>query len=578
MSLKVNKYLRSLKNSKIDNTSVPDSIVVAIYVRQSTILGQNYHSVEEQVDFIKHRIKTKQIVSVLYPKAKLIFKDEFIFSDRGKTGRVGRENYDNFKNCLIMEDAQIGLCFDFTRLRRELGSLLSDYDLAHAHNFELISASEMFSTHSEGARSFFIVKGISGELQSETTSKQTKRGLELRALQGKSTGQFPFGYKSVPENPDRVRQQNEPANRIIKIDEEKSKIVLRIFETYANTDFGIDGIAKILNSENIPSPKNKHWRGKTIYSILNNPKYIGIWIYGKTCVKRDPIKDRLIKVLKPQDQWIKKEHEHLAIISEALWEKTQIKLRQIEKDKETAKNKSESTWGKNRGKSGHLFTGVTKCSECGGNMITVSGRRNGYLGCFNAHRKGTCKNKKSLRLDWFESSMIGLLKEWLDDKDTLKFLCYEYNKQIKNKLTHMPQQIVALQNELDKENVKISNFLDFIADGKSSNAIAGALEKAEKKKYSLEAQIKNIKAREPRALLLTPYAMKESLNQLDEVLNMDVSSANAHIKTLFPEPVELKPIATNKKSRPYYYEAAGRIQLNRLYEYSYPVNGVPKGI
>jgi len=326
-------------------------------MRQSTIDGQNYESVEEQLEFIRHRLNSNQVRSSMYPHGKIVIADEFIYLDRGKTGRVGRDNYDAFKHAIQIGEFRIGLVYDLSRLTRELGSLLDIYNLAHAYDVEMISVSECISSHTEGSRIHFIAKGMANEMQSESTSRQTRRGLELRALSGKSTGHKPYGYSSRSEHPDRPREMHEPANRIVTIDEEKALIVRRIFDLYDGTDQGVDSIAKLLNEEGIPSSTKKQWIGKAVYGILKQPKYIGLWVYGRTCIKRDSTRDKLVQVNRPQNEWVVQTFDHLRIIPQELWDRVQAKLKGVEESRRLARNKSESIWGKNRGLANHLFTG-----------------------------------------------------------------------------------------------------------------------------------------------------------------------------------------------------------------------------
>lgn len=574
MENNVKQMLQSLFPEKSVRSIAPGSQIKAgVYMRQSTIDGQNYESVEEQLEFIRHRLNTGQVRSSMYPHGKIVIADEFIYLDRGKTGRVGRDNYDAFKHAIQIGEFRIGLVYDLSRLTRELGSLLDIYNLAHAYDVEMISVSECISSHTEGSRIHFIAKGMANEMQSESTSRQTRRGLELRALSGKSTGHKPYGYSSRSENPDRPREMHEPANRIVTIDEEKALIVRRIFDLYDGTDQGVDSIAKLLNEEGIPSSTKKQWIGKAVYGILKQPKYIGLWVYGRTCIKRDSTRDKLVQVNRPQNEWVVQTFDHLRIIPQELWDRVQAKLKGVEESRRLARNKSESIWGKNRGLANHLFTGSMVCGECGANFMTISGKGGGYLGCRNAHRVGSCKNRRMVLIRWVEYTLLAELREWIDNPETLERICKRINGQINEKLSVIPDKIREIEKELGKVQKSVDNFVSFIAEGNASETVATALKKAEEKKSSFEAQLFNLRGREPKRLFLTPYAIKGDLINLDTIIGQDIPRANAYIKSMFVDVIRMVPIAEDGG----YYEAQGQVNLTKLMRFTVPVNGVPNG-
>ncbi len=556
---------------------IPGAEVKAgVYLRQSTVDGQNYESVDEQLEFIKHRLLTEQIKSVIFPQGKIVISDDLIFMDRGKTGRVGRENYHAFQNAIQRGDVGVGLVYDLSRLTRELGSLLDVYNLAQANNVELISVSESVSSHSIGARIHFIAKGMANEMQSESISRQTKRGLEVRALCGKSTGHNPYGFDSVSEDPNKIRGHHDPANKIIVINEETAKIVLRIFAFYSTNSIGVDKIAQILNDEGIPSSTGKKWIGRTIYGILKQPKYIGLWVFGRTAIKRDPSKDKLVQIGRPRNEWVVKTFEHLRIVPQDLWDRVQEKLKKVESERSQARNKSDSIWGTSRGQSNHLFTGTLVCGDCGGNFMTITGKDGGYMGCRNAYRVGSCANKRSTRTSWVEASLLKELRHWIEDPATLDMVCKDFNNRISERMTTVPRKIKEFEAELGKIEHSISHFVGFIAKGNVSDTISIELEKAEAKKNTLQDQITNLKARKPKPILITPFAIKKYLCNLDEVLKQDIAKANAHMRRLFASPIRMIP--QKQTSRSYFYEAAGEVNLSRLFEYSVPVIGAPNGI
>ena len=574
MENNIKKILQDLFPEKSARSLAPGSAIKAgVYLRQSTIDGQNHESIEEQLEFIRHRLNSCQVRSAIYPHGKIEISEEFIYLDRGKTGRVGRDNYDAFKHSIQMGQFRLGLVYDLSRLTRELGSLLDIYNIAHAYDVELISVSELISSHTEGARIHFIAKGMANEMQSESISRQTRRGLELRALSGKSTGHNPYGYVSISQNPDKPRDSHDPANKTVVVHEENAIVVRKIFELYDASAQGVDSIAKLLNEEQIPSPSGKQWIGRTVYVILKQPKYIGVWVYGRTCIKRDSTRDKLIQVNRPQNEWVVQTYERLRIIPQDLWDRVQSKLKTVEETRRLARNKSDSIWGRNRGLPNHFLTGALVCGECGSNFLTISGKGGGYMGCRNAHRLNSCDNKRIVLIRWVEYTLLTELRSWINNPETLDRICKQINGSIADRMSVIPAKIQELEKELAKVQKSIDNFVKFIAEGNASETVASALKKAEEKKGALEAQLFNLRGREQKQIYLTPYAIRGALCDMDEILGQDIPRANAYIKSLFVDAIRMVP----KKEDGGYYEAQGQVNLTNLVRFTFPVNGAPYG-
>lgn len=74
----------------------------------------------------------------------------------------------------------------------------------------------------------------------------------------------------------------------------------------------------------------------------------------------------------------------------------------------------------------YLFSGLTKCGECGAGFIVHSRE---LLGCFGARDRGTCTNTLRIsRLD-VESRVLGALQTKLLRKDFFEEFCREFAKE-----------------------------------------------------------------------------------------------------------------------------------------------------
>lgn len=556
------------------------TVLAGAYVRQSTVDGQNSKSVDEQLDYIKYQLERGAIRSELYPNAKIKLCDEFVFVDHGLTGRIerGREAFHEFRESLTQKKFDIALVYDLSRLSREVSSLTNLKSLAVMHDVEVISTSEMLSSHSGIADESFVMRGLMNQMYSKAISRQTRRALQLRASTGMSTGVCPYGYLSVPKDPSKIRADNDPANKVICIDEEKAKIVRRIFDLYAHTDIGIDGIAKILNTEGTPSAKGRNWSSHAIHNMLNRRKYVGDWIYGRTEIVRDPDQDKLISKRRQEKDWIRYKDENLRIISQELWDKVQVRFQRIKEEKANAPNKSVSKWGTNRGQANHFFTGTLCCGECGGNFIVVSGKLGGYMGCHNAHRKKTCLNTKTEKLHTIQLWLTLSIKDWLESPEIIRYMCSQYSLKMRNAESKKPHREKDLKKELQKVLGVIQNFVRFLAEGNASDAVMEGLKQNEERKKEIETELSTFTPSvEEKPFEVTPDLIRAMLVNLDEILKLDVKRVNAFFKRLFPERIRM---IKKQNGRSFVYEAAIIADLGRLVrsENSAPVQCVPTGI
>lgn len=184
-------------------------------------------------------------------------------------------------------------------------------------------------------------------------SNKIKLVLYAKAKQGQFLGAYaPYGYK----------KSDEDKHRLI-IDEEAATNVRRIYALRLQ-GFGYAKIAGTLNDDGILSPRAywderygkgvckyaKLWMYATIRDILSNEVYIGHLINNRTGSMS--YKDKTM-ICKPEDQWLRHENNHEAIISQTDWDAVQ----EI--------NRAASQTHKNaRAPQAALFSGKLFCMDC----------------------------------------------------------------------------------------------------------------------------------------------------------------------------------------------------------------------
>lgn len=195
------------------------------------------------------------------------------------------------------------------------------------------------------------------EFYSRDTSKKVKAVKKACAENGKFMGTYPaYGYKRDPED-----------KHHLVIDEDTAPVVRRIFAMRAS-GMGFHAIAVILNAEGIQSPGtlyyqrkgqndprrvNHQWADATVKNLIRNEVYIGNMVQGKTGTMS--YKSRKL-VSKPEDEWIRVEGTHEAIISQEVGDTVvSIDQKRVRKKKTSDGYKS-------------IFTGLIYCADCGFKM------------------------------------------------------------------------------------------------------------------------------------------------------------------------------------------------------------------
>lgn len=218
-------------------------------------------------------------------------------------------------------------------------------------------------------------------------------------------GTYPaYGYKRDPED-----------KHHLVIDEDTAPVVRRIFAMRAS-GMGFHAIAVILNEEGIQSPGtlyyqrkgqndprrvNHQWADATVKNLIRNEVYIGNMVQGKTGTMS--YKSRKL-VSKPEDEWIRVEGTHEAIISQEVWDTVvSIDQKRVRKKKTSDGYKS-------------IFTGLIYCADCGFKMRNHTekftykdgspGRYSSFI-CGNYARSGKRPSLQSMtRSNWHSRSSV----------------------------------------------------------------------------------------------------------------------------------------------------------------------------
>ncbi len=383
----------------------------ALYARYSTD-KQSENSVEDQF-----RVCTR-----LCEREGFTVADTF--ADAGISGgTTNRPGYQSLLEGARQQAFDVIVAEDTSRLWRELSEQWRA--LKELADLRIAVVTHDVDTRRQESKVLLSVTGAMSETYRDEIARRTRRGLEGRAVAGKSAGGRAYGY--VPANRSSTGR--------VEIHEAEAAVVRRIFSLY---DEGASprSIVGRLNAERIPSPgaawrrkegtpngkrTNGKWMASAIHGdarkgtgILNNERYRGVIVWGRTRWERgaaDSAK-RIATFNEDRSEWVIRQDESLRIVPEALWQR--VKARQAAIAANSTKLRSACRGRRGRAAT-HLLTGILTCESCGSSFISVD--RYSY-GC-SSHKNGgfgACTNNLRVRRETAERLLLEEIKvELLSD-------------------------------------------------------------------------------------------------------------------------------------------------------------------
>ncbi|MCM6779077.1 recombinase family protein, partial [Nocardia sp. CDC159] len=153
-----------------------------------------------------------------------------------------------------------------------------------------------YDPHNTAHNMMMSMLGGMSQSERQHVQQRTRAAMDVQVLnEGRHQGgRPPYGYTVVdgPPHPNPARAAAGTKLRILLIDNNTAAVVQRIFREYiAGT--GLKAIADNLNRDGIPCPsayrpeQNTHrsgqgWHKTTVDAILNNPRYTGYAVFGRT--------------------------------------------------------------------------------------------------------------------------------------------------------------------------------------------------------------------------------------------------------------------------------------------------------
>lgn len=336
------------------------------------------------------------------------------------------------------------------------------------------------------------------EYYSANLALEVKKGLKENALKGKYTGgKIPYGLRVDEEG-------------FFCPDEKSAPVVRRIFEMFA------DGVPKAvicqkLNEEGYRNQYGRFFNVRTIYDMLKNEKYVGVYIYRHT--HEETIK--LEGVIKNP------------IIDVELWDKV-TELRQ-----KTNKPKFREQ------KRYYYLTGKTVCGCCGytycgaGAKKTSSTNVAAYYKCSGQTKaRNGCKNG-SLNKEYYEQKIVEKVIEAVFTPERVTEIAKQVYKQLEADRQAPKIPTATLKKQLAEVKAQQAELLDIMLSTKISRDILEMKEAAlAAQQKTLEKNIKKNKELES-SQIISVEKIEQYINSFKVFVNEKKDDNHSFIKSIF---------------------------------------------
>jgi site-specific DNA recombinase len=370
------------------------------------------------------------------------------------------------------------------------------------------------------------VLGAVAELERAKIVERVTRGKQLRLSQGQllGCGVHTFGY-------DYLRKTPTSAPRMI-VNEREAEIIRYVFETYAGTQIGMDGIARQLEERGALTKKgNAIWRRSFLKTVLRNETYLGVKYFNTMrCVREyaNPIYDikhsSQKRFPRSREEWAGIEVP--AIISRELFDRVQARR---EGNRKRYRNPKQV----------QLLSSLVRCGACGGSVFAMRrwerSQRKGPLCVVHKvaykcnwgfrgarHSKGAeierCRNPE-IKAELIEGRVLAMVRDVMLHPAKLRECMEHFREDTRAAELRLEREVKAVEGRLQAVHEQKRRVIDIYASGDLSRD--GYVQKNRELDGLLETlTARNRELEDGAALLRKSGAIDEGIAQFCEAARM----------------------------------------------------------
>jgi hypothetical protein len=235
-------------------------------------------------------------------------------------------------------------------------------------------------------------------------------------------------------------------------DPKEVPVIRRIFKMCLAGN-GAKEIARALNGEGLRTRRGRKWEINAIHYILRNETTTGVLIFNR--VTKNSVK----AVDRPEDQMIRVEKAHPAIIEREVFERAQ----------QLIKSRSPRRVHPRTVTSNYLLSGFLFCGKCGANMAGCAAKssRFFYYTCHNKVRRGAhgC-DAPLINREKIERSIVQQLKLRVLTEENLSKLIQMINEDVNQGKSQVEEQLEEKDGQIEVFNGRLDKLYAALETGK----------------------------------------------------------------------------------------------------------------
>ena len=421
-----------------------------------------------------------------------------IYADRGISGTT--DNRPQFQ--AMIEDIRNSnnisaiICHKYDRFARNRADSAIYRRELEKYGVKLISVLENFDDSPESIILQSVIEGYN-EYYSKNLRREVMKGLKENALSCRHTGGKPcLGY-----DVDKTTMK-------LVINEWEAEAVKLIFKLYLEGN-GYSYIIRELNKRGYKTKRGAAFGKNSLYEILRNEKYTGVYVYNLSASKNAEGKFNRHKS-KPDDEVIRIDGGVPQIISTEDFQK--VRQLMAARQRKTAAFKA---------KLEYLLSGKIVCNECGctyaGNTRKANPTHPLYISyrCTKRNAKIKCKNPEIQR-DLIESIDQKRLAGKVFDETVLPEVISKYNEFAASKNTELISAIAMIKDKIAETEKGIANIVNVIMQTGSA-ALSDKLKVLECDKAKFEQTLYE-KQRELSEMTVDEKVLKQAFKKAKKML------------------------------------------------------------
>lgn len=447
------------------------------------------------------------------------------YIDRAKSATTDqRPQFQQMMSDIVSTDVDAIIVHKLDRFARNRYDSAIYRNIMKKNNVVLLSVLENLNDSPEAIILEAVIEGYN-EYYSKNLAREVEKGKRENAIQCKHVGGIPpLGYDV------------DPVTKKLTINRFEAEAVKMIYSMYLD-GCGYSKIIFNLNQRGFKTKRGNAFRKNSIYEILKNEKYTGVYIYNKSAAKNaDGTYNR--HKYKTDDEIIRVPDGIPQIISQKDFDKVQIKIQQRRRKTATYKAKHD-----------YLLTGKIQCGICGsiyvGNARKANATHPEYISYRCSRKNGSlkCRNRE-IRKDTIESIVLSRLADYFFDESVLNGLSKAYNEYIAGQDTSLNNRIQGIEDDLSDIDRQINNIVNVVAQTGSA-ALSDRLKELEQERAeklyllsSLQEQLHSNRI-DDKSLKMAFQKAKEMLRSGNLATQKLIVNTYINCVKLYPDRIEI---------------------------------------